>query len=424
MRVFRPRYRDRTTGQMREAKKFYIDFVDHLQIRHRIPAERCRTKDQARVFGKMIGDLVVARHHGDTPDARLDTWLRGLPKSTLNKLSGIGLIDSRYVVASAPLSRHIADFEAWYRDTAIPGRGRKRTALYVRHMMSALRRLVNECHFRVWSDIDKNRIERWLGRKSETFAPATLNESIVIVKLFCRWMVETKMTRESPIRGLKLVRITRTVKRRPLDTDEVCRLVASTAKQRERGGMGGVERCILYLTAIETGYRYGELRSLRIADFDFDVDRPYAWRTPAVRLAGEFTKNREPAEQALRRDRAEQLRAYFAGRDPEERAFNLPDNTKIARILRADLRAAGIEAENERGKVVFHCFRYVLATALDETGASLRTRMDVMRHSATGNLTLGTYTAETSLIQKRDAVEKLPDYPWPLDAQGEQEKIA
>ena len=59
MRVFKPKYRDRATGKLREAQKFYIDFTDHLQVRHRIPAPKARTKAQAEAFGRKVEDLTI-----------------------------------------------------------------------------------------------------------------------------------------------------------------------------------------------------------------------------------------------------------------------------------------------------------------------------------------------------------------------------
>jgi integrase len=371
----------------------------------------------------MIEALVVARHHGDTPDARLDTWLRGLPKSTLRKLTSIALIDTRYVTATTPLKKHVEDFEDWMRTTVSERYGRKRSPRYVNLLMQQLTVILRECGFRTWSDIHKAKVEMFLGRLREKVSQRTYNSYVSAIKTFCSWMAdEVGRAAESPVAKVKMLRVKDARPRRGLDDDEVVRLVESTAKGPVRNHVSGFDRAVLYLVAIESGLRTRELQSLRVRDFDFDERKPEAFRTPAVRLGAEFAKNREPVEQALRRDRAEQLRAYLAGKGPDERALNVPPNNRTADMIRADLKAAGIEADD--GKICFHSLRHTLATILDRSGVSLKTAMAIMRHSTRGHLTLGVYTDDVTLLEKRDATEKLPDYPWPVQERQSEERVA
>lgn len=96
MRIYKPRFKDRDTGEKRETQKWYIDFRDHRQIRRRIPAEplsRCRTKMDAKRFGDMIEALVTARQYDRMLDKRLTKWLHGLPKRTLAKLVAFDLLE-------------------------------------------------------------------------------------------------------------------------------------------------------------------------------------------------------------------------------------------------------------------------------------------------------------------------------------------
>jgi len=419
MRIFKPKYRDRATGKLREAQKFYIDFTDHLQVRHRIPAPKARTKAQAEAFGRKVEDLTINCHHGEKPDAATDTWLRGLPKSALNKLADIGLIDCRYVTATTPLSAHVKDFETWLRTTVSPRYGRKRSPRYCNLLMQQLRAMLRDCGFRTWADIDKSRVEMYLGGLRDKVGQRTYNAYVTAIKTFASWMVnEANRAAASPVEKLKIVKVRDTKQRRALDADELCTLIEATVRGPARYGTTGLDRAVAYLLAVELGFRVRELRSLRIRDFDFAENRPDAFRTPAVRLAAEFCKNREPAEQALRRTRAEQLRRHFADKDPGDKALNVPPSNRTADMFRADLRHAGIEIEDAAGRTaVFHSLRHTLATALDRSGVSLKTAMSVMRHSTRGNLTLGVYTDEVTLLEKREAVEKLPDYPWPGQTQ-------
>jgi len=72
-------------------------------------------------------------------------------------------------------------------------------------------------------------------------------------------------------------------------------------------------------------------------------------------------------------------------------------------------------------KADFHCLRHTLATALDQTGASLKERMAIMRHSDKSNLTLGTYS-HVQIYDLKRAIENLPDYPWLGSQQMQQAK--
>jgi len=417
MRVYRSHFKSRDTGQMCESEKFYVDFLDHKQTRRRIPTDRCRNEKEAERFGAMIEGLVIAASHSERLDAKLDTWLRSLSKATIQRFVKFGLIDGRYSMAAVPLRKHLEDFERYLAGTVSKRFGRKRCAKYIALVMARLRTMIEapECGFVYWPDVTKGKCEMFLGRISTDRATRTYNGYVIAMQQFGRWMLSEKRAAESPVGEIELLRATTKTERRALDGDELVRLLESTAKGPQRRHMAAQDRCVVYLLGVELGLRVEELRSLKIGDFDWDDAKPYAFRTPAVRLAAEFCKNRTACEQVLRRDRAEQLKAYFAGRDLNESAFpTLPRNIFTAKMIRADAKTAGLVLKDRAGRVlVFHSLRHSLATLLDRMNVSLKARMDILRHSAKGNLTLGVYTDDTSLLEKREVVEQLPALPWP-----------
>ncbi|HSW00315.1 MAG TPA: site-specific integrase [Sedimentisphaerales bacterium] len=421
MRVFKPQFKDRATGEARETQKWYLDFPDHRQIRRRIPADRSHTRKQAEKFGEMTEQLVIATSHGERLDARIDAWLRSLSKGTLRRFVTIGLIDARYTTAATPLLKHVEDFETWLRTTVNDRNGCKRSTRYVDLVMVQLRAVLNAdvCQFKFWGDINKAKVEVFVGSLRDKVTQRTCNGYINAAKHFTRWMIdEAERAAEDPLRKLKYLRKVQETQRRALDTDELRRLLEATEAGPERFRMSPRDRAVLYLVAAMTGLRVRELQSVTIADFDPDEGKPYPFRTPAIRLAGQFCKDRQRAEQALTRYHAEHLHKYMAGRDGQEKVWQMPDNTHTTSMLRADLKAAGIPWKDSAGSVVtFHSLRHSLATALDRAGVSLKVRMDVMRHSAKGNLTLAVYTNPSSLLERRDAVEKLPLLHWPGEAQ-------
>lgn len=166
----------------------------------------------------------------------------------------------------------------------------------------------------------------------------------------------------------------------------------------------------MYLLAVETGLRVRELQSLTVGSFDFE--------SCTVTLEKKFTKNRKGAVQFLKRARAVQLKSFFAGRDAADKPFNMPSNYRTGKMIHADLKDADIPIVDDADrKVDFHGLRHTLATELDRSGATLKERADIMRHSLRGNLTLGTYT-HLQRYDIRQAIENLTYYPWPEGEKG------
>jgi site-specific recombinase XerD len=311
-----------------------------------------------------------------------------------------GLADQFAEHKKRQLSEHIEDFR---RSLAVGN-----SESHVRITLSRIKRVFDGCGFCFWGDIQGNKIIGFLDhlkkRNGEKISNKTFNHYLTSVRMFCTWMVREQRAGESPVGHLKRLRTTE-ADRRPLDCDEVCRLLAATEKAPYRFGMPGHERAVLYLVGIETGLRVRELQSLTVNSFDFD--------DAAVTVKAEHCKNGQKAVQLLKYNRAAQLREFFAGKLPGAKAFNVPSHYRTAKMLHADCEAAEIPVVDDAGrKIVFHSTRHPLATELDRSGASLKERMTILRHSDRGNLSLGTY-CHIQTYDIRRAIEKLPDYPWP-----------
>ena len=407
MRAYRPQFRDRATGKTRLTVRWYLDFRDHLQVRRRIPAGNAKTKPQAERFGTMLESLIVAKQYGDRPDRALVDWLHGLPKGTLRKFADFGLIDGEFVCINVSLTQHVVAFEAWLKTTRAR-HGYARAPLYIHNTVAQVHKIIHKGRFTFWSDVTKAGVEACLGKLA--VASKTNNNHLGSFRAFANWMIASGRASTNPVKSIQRVRWTKTKTRRALTQDEAFVLLRATAVGPEYFGMTGVERATAYLCALETGYRLGELRALTAGCFDCE--------NATVNLAAEHCKNRMEAVQYLKRSRANQYRAFLAGKKPDEPVFALPDNGQVMIAFRRDLQAAGIEGVNDRGvEVTFHSLRYALATALDRSGASLKERMTIMRHSDKGSLTMGTYTT-LEVIDLRGAVARLPDYPWPSDVRA------
>ncbi len=311
-----------------------------------------------------------------------------------------GLTDQYAEQKKRSLSEHLQDF----RKSLTAGN----SDAHVRITLARIKRVFDSCGFCYWSDIQANKIMDFLAnlkkRSGDTISNTTFNHYLTSVRMFCAWMVRERRSAESPVKYLKRLK-TVEADRRPLDFDEVCRLLAATEQAPFRFGMSGHARAVLYLTGIETGLRVRELQSLTAGSFDFDV--------ATATVKPEFCKDGKKAVQLLKHKRAAQLRAFFADKLPNAKAFDMPSHYRTAKMLHADCQAANIPIVDDAGrKIVFHSLRHTLATELDRTGASLKEQMTIMRHSDKSNLTLGTYT-HIRTYDIRRAIENLPDYPWP-----------
>ena len=91
-----------------------------------------------------------------------------------------------------------------------------------------------------------------------------------------------------------------------------------------RDGMNPLERVALYTLAIQTGLRSGELRSLTKSFLYLVGENPY------VRCKADDTKNDQDARQ---------LRRIVATKTPSATVFTLPDEWRMAAMLRGDLAA-------------------------------------------------------------------------------------
>jgi len=180
----------------------------------------------------------------------------------------------------------------------------------------------------------------------------------------------------------------------------------------------GRERALIYKTLLMTGLRYGELRSVTVAQCVLDGP------TPHINLAAKDEKARRGAQIPLQASLAAELSAYLENRRKrsisergasvvafrsapgDEKLFPMPGSMRKA--FEGDCRAAGIPKRDERGRTVaLHALRHTFGTWLSQAGVPLQLAQRAMRHSDP-KLTANIYTHLT-LVDVAGATNALPD---------------
>ncbi len=220
---------------------------------------------------------------------------------------------------------------------------------------------------------------------------------------------------ENPLRGLEKLdaQTDRRRIRRAAEDDEFFRLLAAAADGPAFRGLPGEDRTVLYLVAVNTGFRVSELASLTAGSFDFSVE------PASVTVDAAHAKNKRTTRQPLRSDVAAVVDEWLKNRLERVRMKNPPVlpirkpsaeplwpgtwTEKAAKMLRQDLgfsagdvdrrsqngterktprRIRHVQYFDDQGHVLdFHALRHTFGTNLARCGVHPRTAQELMRHS-------------------------------------------
>jgi len=416
-------------GKRVKTRKWYIDFTDHLGRRHRMPG--FTEKRATEAMANRLEDLVSLRSAGQQPTPALQIWIEQLPERIVQKFISWGLLDSQRGKGTKPLSVHLAD---WHR--ALLARGC--TSEYADLKRNRVKKIFDTCKFRTFSDISASRLQEAISQIHKTIkrknsqgiieiveieraSKTTQNYYLAACKQFFKWAVQDRRISENPLAHLRAIKAN-SQKRKAFESAELRWLIQTTKRLESRYGMDGPARSLLYRLTAESGFRAGEIRALKVGDFDLD--------NRVVTLSGEHTKNGEAARLPLRPATIALLRDHFKGKTPQVPAFDLPSKYSMARMLRKDMsdaRKAWIEYAKATPKEYkrrqesdflrpetkdFHCLRHSLASLLAAGGVHPKTAQELMRHSSI-TLTMDRYS-HTYRGQTDQAIAALPDFDIPV----------
>ena len=385
MKTYKPTYTDKKTGKKKKCSHYYLTFIDNRQIRRRLPMfSDKRASERAE---EKIEQLLSC---GGVLDQALQKWIESLPQKQRDRLLEWGIVGSQRVSANLGklLSEHLADF---HKALLAKENGKR----YARQVASKVESIFDACGFRLWSDLDANRVYTYLAdlRKESGIGQRTFNYYLKAAKQFCKWMIkERRASGPNPLEHLSCIKQTeKRLKRRALTLDEQRKLLAVTAEAEPHHNMSGCDRSYLYRLALETGLRAGELKSLTKSSFDFDEC--------TVTVQAGYTKNKETAVIDLKRRTAAEMQILLENKEPDMKVFAMPDQP--AKMIKKDLKAAGIPYRNDEGQADFHALRHSFITNLARQGVHPGDAQELARHS-TITLTMDHYTHS-----KRESLQKI-----------------
>jgi len=384
-------------GKRNRDGKWYIQWFDHTGKRR----SKCSgTTDKAtaeRIARKLEADAALRRE--------------GVIDPTLDAVSQ----ESQRSIES-----HLADYESKLKAA-------QRTEKHISSTLRFIRWIAEHAQFTTAADISADGVNRYAGKlQDEGRAARTVQAHLNAIKAFTKWLTDHHKLPRDPLASVKKPNpeSDRRRERRMLLPEEWRLLAVATQNGPDRQGMTGSERLLLYRTAIQTGLRSNELRSLTRGRLYLASDPPY------IMCKARSAKNRKDARQYIQPELVADLKAHIKTNAPKAPVFNLPHESNLARMLRDDLAAARKawikeakedpdeytrrEADdfltdvNHEGEMTdFHCLRHTCGAWLAMTGAHPKAVQQVMRHSSI-TLTMDTY-GHLFPGQEADTVSRLRD---------------
>ena len=367
-------------GRKNRGGSYSIQWFDHNGKRQ---TKSARTTDKAtaeRIAAKLESDAALRRE--------------GVIDPTLDAISR---------ESGRTIESHLADFESKLR-------GPNRTEKHIKYTVQFIRWIAEYAGFKTAADISADGVNRYAGKlRDEGRAARTIQAHLNAIKAFTKWLTEHHKLPRDPLASVKKPnpKADRRRERRMLLPDEWRRLETATRAGPVRYGMTGDERLLLYCTAIQTGLRSNELRSLTRGRLYFDATPPY------ITCKAGSTKNRKDARQYIQPELASDLQAHITTKAPKTPVFNLPHESNLARMLRDDLAEARkqwiteakddpqeyaqrqqsdfLADDNHEGEITdFHCLRHTCGAWLAMRGVHANVVQKVMRHQSI-TLTMDTY---------------------------------
>lgn len=345
----------------------------------------------------------------------------------------VGLTKENKLSLECPIQKHIDDYITHLGDET-------RSTKHISERKRVLKSILCDCKIQTLNDLTSDKISTYLrelkkkatNQPTESVSAGTKTQHRRAIHAFAEWCLNTSPKRltENPISSVPkpngdLIRLRRaesegnlklllevTSKRPLIEAQNVKINRGKTANKKAVANlkpktikhfkMIGRERALLYETAINTGMRQSELRRLQVKDLNLIAKNP----SFSVQASHNY-KNKTVIQLPLSEDHAKKLLSWIKDtkKNADDHVFYVP--LAPNKILRRDLKAAGIEYKNNEGKYFdFHSFRYCTDTYLNKAGVPIAVIMLFMRHK-TVKLSMVTYN-DPKFQETRKALIHLP----------------
>lgn len=142
---------------------------------------------------------------------------------------------------------------------------------------------------------------------------------------------------------------------------------AEITKLLEWAKVNSPEHHDIYLFALDTGFRAGEVQSMTPAAFDFERN--------SITVHSKDTRNHDRVDSVpMHNELVEMLKKRCTGKLAAERLFDLPDHS--AEVLQRDCLAAGIDGKD----VTFHGLRHTFITRMARKNIHPKITQTLARH--------------------------------------------
>ncbi|MCC7351823.1 MAG: site-specific integrase [Phycisphaerales bacterium] len=270
-----------------------------------------------------------------------------------------GYVDPQQEQAKAQRSKGVADHLAEYvRHLQAKGC----SANHIAYTQADIQKCIDHTGAKYASDITKERVDGWVLYLSGD-TPRTINRRIGSVQAFLRHLCEQGALGRYPLNKYPKRKVVGTEKRkyRHLGSDEVRKFLAAEIDP---------QRKFIYRFALLTGFRFNEICSMRPSSFNFDQS--------TVTVKANDAKNKSKDQTIpLHPHLVSGLKELCAGKDTDERIFDMPSRSRAARQLRADCVTAGVDPK----RIVFHSLRHTFITRLAESMIHPKILQTLARHS-------------------------------------------
>ena len=370
MSLFQPKYKDKS-GKVKKAAKWWIAFRGPTGTVHKWGLQT-DSKDIAEIMESQLNSLTMWASKKMEPPKELVAWVQRQEPDFRQKIYDAGLLPPGKISETRTILELLEDYKQALEDNVGDA--------YAGMMIQQIKCVIEGCGFVFWSDVDGEKIHNYSKTRIEDNGnkKITCHRYVQAFRRFSKWLKKKKKVSNIP--DIDSIKYT-DAKRRSFEYDEYARLLETVKTQKIRQKLTGWQRYVLYKLAVETGLRLQELAKLTKNSFNFNkrTVTVYADETKSDKLACQFMT---ATTTALVNNLTENMK-------PDEQVFYL---TNVApNMIRADCKAAGIEVENHKGKIVFHSLRHTCATFLIDKGVSVKTVQTIMRHSAV-EMTLKYYT--------------------------------